>query len=93
MLTLHIRPDGEHQVVARIFDGKRLVGDPTVHPQLEQAIKAYGDAHFHAPDVAASSAYDLWFCGWTVGAVTVDQMRDDAHALAQRLVMLAAVMR
>lgn len=93
MLTLHIRSDGDHQVVARVFDGKRLVGEPTVHPQLEQAIKAYGEAHFHSPDVAASSAYDLWFRGWTVGTVTVEQMREDAHALAQRLVMLAAVVR
>src|SRR3989344_2844578 len=42
VLTLHIRPEGAQQYLARVFDGKILVGVPTLHPGIKEAIEAYG---------------------------------------------------
>ncbi|WP_242421378.1 hypothetical protein [Acidovorax sp. Root267] len=89
VLTLHIRPEGAQQYLVRVFDGKLLLGVPSLHPEIDQAIQAYGQgAGF--PGV---TAFDIWYGGWSVGTIPLDQMRTGASELADRLVVLSAVLR
>jgi hypothetical protein len=89
-LTLHIRCEGHDQYLARVFDGKRMVGIPTKHTQIEDAIAAYGDQR---GDLPRSETFDLWLDAWGVGVVTTAQMQTHARELAERLKMLSAVLR
>lgn len=89
-LTLHIRREGENRYLARVFDGRRMAGSPTIHPRLVDAIGAYGS---HAEGCVPLDAFDLWYGGWSVGTVSTTQMRTHAPELADRLEMLSAVMR
>ena len=85
--TLHIRAHGAAQYQARVFQGKTLVAEPTLHSSLEEAIRAYGHAG------SAEAGYLIWYEGCTVGAQPLARMRNDAAGLAQRLIVLSAVMR
>lgn len=85
--TLHIRAHGPVQYQARVFQGKTLVGEPTLHSSVEEAICAYGQGG------AAQAGYCIWYEGCTIGALPLARMRDDAASLAERLIVLAAVMR
>lgn len=89
-LTLHIRPEGGHHYLARVFDGKQLVGTPTVHARVEDAIAAYGGEQ---KDLPHATTFDLWYGGWSVGEVTAAEMRAGSKGLAERLTMLSAVLR
>jgi hypothetical protein len=89
-LTLHIRCEGSQQYLARVFDGRRLLGTPTIHSRMEDAIAAYAA---QGGDLPKSEAFDLWYDGWSVGVVTVAQMRAGSKELAERLQMLSAVLR
>ncbi|MCI5068859.1 hypothetical protein [Acidovorax sp.] len=89
-LTLHIRCEGHHRYLARVFDGKRMVGTPTTHGRIEDAIVAYADQRGELPK---SETFDLWLDGWCVGVVTTAQMQTHATELAERLKMLSAVLR
>lgn len=89
VLTLHIRPEGTEQYLARVFDGKLQVGVPTLHTHLEQAIVAYGEGEGF-PGV---TAFDIWYGGWSVGATPLPKMRTESAELARRLVGLSAVVR
>ena len=88
-LTLHIRPETAHLYQARVFNGRDLVGLPTTHSSLEEAITAYGQR----ADFSDSTAFDIWYGGGSLGAVPRARMRSDAAALAQRLTVLATVLR
>lgn len=90
VLTLHLRPEAGHQVLARVFDGKQLVGTPTLHPGIDLAITAYGHGH---PDVPGVTGFDIWYGGWSVGVTPLAQMQTQAQELARRLVVLSAVLR
>lgn len=90
VLTLHIRPDNLHQYEARVFDGRVRVGAATLHASVEEAIRAYGDCSNDFPGV---TAFDIWFGGCNVGAIPVHRMRTAAPELAERLRVLAAVLR
>ena len=90
VLTLHIRPDGSHQYEARVFDGRARVGPATLHASVEDAIQAYGKGNQHFPD---ATAFDIWYGGCSVGIIPVLEMRDAAPVLAERLRVLAAVLR
>lgn len=90
VLTLHIRPDGSHQYEARVFDGRARVGPATLHASVEDAIQAYGKGNQHFPD---ATAFDVWYGGCSVGIIPVLEMRDAAPVLAERLRVLAAVLR
>lgn len=85
--TLHIRAHGRVQYQARVFKSKTLVGEPTVHSSVEEAIRAYGQGG------SAEAGYCIWYEGCTIGALPQARMREDAASLAQRLIVLAAVMR
>ncbi|KQO14402.1 hypothetical protein ASF11_12160 [Acidovorax sp. Leaf76] len=87
--TLHIRGHGASHYQARIFRGQELIGEPSVHTSVEQAIAA----HAAGAGLAGVTGFHLWYEGCTVGAVPLTQMRDQAHSLAQRLIVLTAVMR
>jgi len=87
--TLHIRAHGAAQYQARVFRGKELLGEPSIHAGVEQAIEAYG-THPQLPGV---TGFHVWFEGCTVGAVPLAQMQAEAVNIAQRLVVLTAVMR
>lgn len=89
VLTLHIRPEAAHQYQARVFDGRVLVGQPTLHPGIAQAIEAYGQTD----DFGDVRAFDIWYGGSSVGPVARASMRSKAPELAQRLTILAAVLR
>jgi len=89
-LTLHIRLEGENRYLARVFDGQRMAGGPTIHPRLADAIDAYGR---HAEGCVRSETFDLWYGGWSVGTVSTAQMKTKAPELADRLEMLSAVLR
>ena len=90
-LILHIGHQGSHQYLARVFDGKLLVGTPTVHPRIEDAILAYGA---NAPEVfPQAEAFSIWYGGWTIGCIARTQMDTDATQLANRLLVLSAVVR
>lgn len=91
VLTLHIRHEGSHHYVARVFDGRELVGESTDHTRIEEAIASYGEhGSQRFPGV---TAFAIWYDGWNVGEVPLDQMRADASDLANRLVVLSAVLR
>jgi len=89
VLTLHIRPEGAQQYLARVFDGKILVGIPTLHPGIKEAIEAYGLGQGFAGVIA----FHIWYGGWSVGTIPLDRMRTEAAELANRLVVLSAVVR
>ncbi|MBV7430054.1 MULTISPECIES: hypothetical protein [unclassified Acidovorax] len=89
VLTLHIRPEGTAQYLARVFDGKVLVGTPTLHAEIDEAIEAYG----HADGFPGVTAFNIWYGGGSVGTVPLIQMRTDAVELSNRLVVLSAVLR
>lgn len=88
VLILHIRPDGAQQYLARVFNGRCLVGTPTVHTHIEAAIQAYGDS-----DIQGVTAFEIWYGGWSVGAIPRVRMRSEAGDLAKRLLVLSAVVR
>lgn len=95
-LTLHIRAQGPVQFQARVFHGRQLVGEPTSHASVEQAIEAYAAprSEIGSPDDGDNLAvFELWYEGATVGRVAAEQMLADAPALAQRLRVLSAVLR
>lgn len=87
--TLHIRAHGAAQYQARVFKGKELLGEPSLHPSVKQAIEAYGAR----TEPSGVTGFHVWFEGCTVGAVPLAQMRSDAITIAQRLAVLTAVMR
>lgn len=90
-LILHIGHEGSHQYLARVFDAKVVVGEPTVHARIEEAIAAYGaSASELLPEV---SAFSIWYGGWTIGRISREQMDTDAPQLANRLLVLSAVVR
>lgn len=89
ILTLHIRPEGAHQYLARVFDGKVLVGAPTLHAGIAPAIEAYG----RAEGFPGVTAFNIWYGGGSVGSIPLAQMRSDAAGLANRLAVLSAVLR
>lgn len=89
VLTLHIRPEGAQQYLARVFDGKLLVGVPTVHAQIHGAIEAYGSGG----GIRGVSAFNIWYGGWSVGAIPLARMRTESTDLAKRLLVLSAVVR
>lgn len=91
VLTLHIRHEGSHQYLARVFDGKVQVGGATLHGRIDEAIATYGangDQWF--PGV---TAFAIWYGGWSIGAKPLVQMAEEAALLANRLVVLSAVVR
>ncbi len=91
VLTLHIRHEGSHQYLARVFDGKVQVGAATLHARIDEAIAAYGTRGSQLfPGV---TAFAIWYGGWSVGAKPLAQMEDEAALLANRLVVLSAVVR
>ena len=91
VLTLHIHHESSHSYVARVFDGKEVVGDATNHERIDDAIAWYGAEG--AKLFPGVTAFGLWYGGWSVGEVPVDEMRADAPQLANRLVVLSAVLR
>lgn len=88
-LILHIRPDGAQSYQARVFEGKVLLGSPTIHAQVAAAIEAYGEEDCF-PQAAA---FDIWYGGSSVRAVPRALMRTDAIGLAGRLLLLSLVQR
>jgi hypothetical protein len=91
VLTLHIGHKGSHHYLARVFDGRELVGEPTDHTRIDEAITSYGEhGGQRFPGV---SAFEIWYDGWSIGEVPLEQMRTDAPDLASRLVVLSAVLR
>ncbi|RQO81248.1 hypothetical protein DBV10_15005 [Acidovorax sp. FJL06] len=91
VLTLHIRHEGSHQYLARVFDGKVQVGGATLHGRIDEAIAAYGAQGSQSfPGV---TAFTVWYGGWSIGAKPLAQMVDEATFLANRLVVLSAVAR
>lgn len=91
VLTLHIRHEGSHQYLARVFDGKVQVGDSTLHARIDEAIAAYGaQGEKSFPGV---TAFSIWYGGWSIGAKPLAQMVNEAALLANRLVVLSAVVR
>lgn len=91
VLTLHIGHKGSHHYLARVFDGRELVGEPTDHARIDEAITFYGE--HRAQRFPGVSAFAIWYDGWNVGEVALDQMRAYAPDLANRLVVLSAVLR
>lgn len=90
-LVLHIGHDGSHRYLARVFDGKKLVAEPTVHDRIDEAIAAYGAASTQLfPGV---TAFFIWYGGWTIGRVVRERMDVDAAQLANRLLVLSVAMR
>lgn len=95
-MTLHIRAQGAVQFQARVFNGRQLVAEPTLHDSVEQAIQAYGvpiPDTGKPDDLGELGAYELWYEGATIGRVAPEQMLADAPGLAQRLRVLSAVLR
>lgn len=90
VLTLHLRAENGLHIRARVFEGRQLVGHPTLHPQMKDAIAAYGQGISGVPEAVA---FDIWYEGWSVGQVSRERMQENAAELAQRLIMLSAVMR
>ncbi len=91
VLTLHIRHEGSHQYLARVFDGKVQVGAETLHARIDEAIATYGTRGSQwFPGV---TAFAIWYGGWSVGAKPLAQMVDEAALLATRLGVLSAVVR
>ena len=90
VLTLHIRHEGAHYL-ARVFNGRELVGEPTDHARIDEAVMFYGE--YGAQRFPGVTAFAVWYGGWNVGQVPLDQMRTDAPELANRLVVLSAVLR
>ena len=91
VLTLHIRHEGSHQYMARVFDGKVQVGVATLHTRIDEAIASYGmRASRSFPGV---TAFAIWYGGWSIGTKPLAQMVDEAALLANRLVVLSAVVR
>ena len=91
VLTLHVRPEGTRQFLARVFDGKQLVGEPSVHARVDEAIARYGaQGSQQFPGV---TAFSIWYGGWSVGEVSLEDMRMQAPQLASRLEVLSAVVR
>ena len=88
-LILHIRPEGARHYLARVFDGKELVGEPTLHSTVEEAIRAYSGS----PAFPHVAAFNIWYAGWSVGLIPVARMRTEAAELASRLIVLSAVLR
>lgn len=94
VLTLHIRPEGADQYLARVFEGKRLFGVPTLHSGIAQAIEAYGGGDDADGDgFSGVDAFDIWYGGWSVGAIPRLLMRTEAPQLAHRLLALSALVR
>lgn len=89
VLTLHIRPEGPRHYLARVFEGKVLRGTPTLHAEVDEAIEAYG----RADGFPGVTAFNIWYGGWSVGPVSLLQMRTEAAKLAGRLAVLATVLR
>lgn len=91
VLILHIRHECPHQFLARVFDGKVQVGAATQHTHIEEAIAAYGATGSRLfPGV---TAFAIWYGGWSIGAKPLAQMVDEAALLANRLVVMSAVIR
>jgi hypothetical protein len=91
VLTLHIRHEGSHDYLARVFDGQETVGDFTRHERIDDAIAFYAvEAAHRYPGV---TAFAIWYGGWTVGEVPLSEMLADAPQLASRLLVLSAVLR
>lgn len=90
-LLLHIGHDGSHRYLARVFDGKVLVGKPTVHDRIDEAIAAYGATATQSfPGV---DSFSIWYGGWSIGRVARELMDADAAELANRLLVLSVAMR
>ena len=83
-MTLHIGHKGSHHYLARVFDGRELVGEPTDHARIDEAIAFYGE--HGAQRFPGVSAFAIWYDGWNVGEVALDQMR--AMRLISRIVWL-----
>ena len=65
VLTLHIRHEGSHQYLARVFDGKVQVGAATLHARIDEAIAAYGTGGSqwfvtHAPQPHLEGRYTVF---------------------------------
>lgn len=91
ILTLHIGHESSHRYRARVFDGKDMVGDATDHERIDDAIAYYGaEGEKRFPGV---TEFSVWYGGWSIGQVSLDQMQADAPQLANRLVVLSAVLR
>lgn len=91
VLTLHIRHEGSHQYLARVFDGKSQLGASTLHARIDEAIAAYGTSGNH--DFPGLAGFSIWYGGWSIGSITLAQMRDEAELLANRLVVMSALVR
>ena len=90
-LLLHIGHDGSHRYLARVFDGKVLVGKATVHDRIDEAIAAYGATATQSfPGV---DSFSIWYGGWSIGRVARELMDADAAQLANRLLVLSVAMR
>ncbi len=91
VLTLHIAHEGSHHYLARVFDGKDMVGDSTEHERIDNAIAYYGTEG--GKRFLSVTGFSIWYGGWSIGNVSLDRMRADAAQLANRLVVLSAVLR
>lgn len=88
-LTLHIADDASSGYLARVFDGSVKVGDSTVHGRMDEAIAWYGNPS-SLPGVAA---FRVWYGGWCAGTFALQEMREHAEDIADRLRVLAVVVR
>ena len=90
-LTLHIAHERSHHYLARVFDGKDMVGDSTEHDRIDNAIAYCGtEGEKRFPSV---TRFSIWYGGLSIGNASLDRMRADAAQLATRLVVLSAVLR
>ena len=78
VLTLHIRAHGPGDVEARVFDGNKVVAEPSLHPTVRHAIETCGLRGTHD----ALSGFRIWYEGCTLGLVPLTRMREDANSLA-----------
>ncbi len=88
-LILHIAHDGAQGHRARVFDKQDQVSSPTYHSRIEDAIRWYGE---HSP-AAGVQAFRIWYGGWCAGSFTLADMEQDAEGIADRLLVLALVVR
>jgi hypothetical protein len=88
-LILHIAHDGAQGYRARMFDEQDQVGSPTYHSRIEEAIRWYGE---HSP-AAGVQAFRIWYGGWCAGSFSLANMEQDAESIADRLLVLALVVR
>ncbi len=88
-LTLHIADDASHRFLARVFDGKVKVGESTTHNRIDEAIAWYGRP-LSLPGV---TAFRVWYGGWCAGTFALQEMREQAAEIADRLRVLSVVER